>query len=182
MAKGKRAPSPPRTDAVNCHSRRGRRVQLSEDALLRALESGKDVDTIASANRCSPRTVARRIAAARALHGPGWGRPSDPEPPPAPKLPPIPTSGVPDWAGLVDAGRGVVWQGINGELSPDPKDRLRACEVAFRHADTLRSEDRGHEEVDHADLLARIEAATAPPEPNVSEGDLAPEGTGAPGA
>lgn len=161
---------------------------MSEETLRRALEAGTPLDAIADAFNVSRRTIQRRISAARTKYGAGFGVPLKAPAPPPTKPPPIPTSGVPDWSGLVEAARGVVWQGVQGELSPDPKDRLRACEVAFRHADTLRTEGRHDDEVDHAELLAKVERAIGEPpdpEPGMSEEDLAPKATiddGAPDA
>ena len=163
-----RAPRSPSGTAANCQSPRGRRVQLSEAALLSALEAGADVNTIAAANRCSPRTVARRIAAARAEHGHAWGRPLVPEPSPEPK--PLPPS-APPWGELTTKARALFNEVLEGRASATkllPHQIAVARSVLSIPPPAEATQDA---EADHAALLAQVQRATAPP----PELDLAPE-------
>ncbi len=155
------------------------RTVLSEELLRSALEAGADYGAIAAANGCSKRTIDRRVKAARDKHGQAWGRPLVPEPPPPP--PPVELGDEEaDGQAAVAEAMVLLRKALRGtKVQPE---QLAAVKIALAHADLLRAEGRTEEPTDHEHLLAKVAKATAPPEPPLSEEDLAPTGTFGDGA
>ncbi len=180
--------SPSESDAKTRNVGGRPRKKLADDVLRRALEAGADYDTIAKANECSARTVARRTKAARARYGEAWGKPlKAPEPPSEPDARPLPPT-APPWAVLTVKARALFDEVLEGRAVPS---KLLPHQITVARAiisSPPPAESGGNSNVDHAELLAKVEKATgAPPKrgPDLSEKDLAPEATidgGAPGA
>lgn len=103
-----RAPRTP--SGARAESKKGRPpIPLSEEELRRALEGGERTTQIAGRHGCSPSTIRRRVSAARAKHGQGWGVPS--APPALPAGAPRPAS----HAELVPEALGVLAAGMAGQ-------------------------------------------------------------------
>ena len=139
------------------------RTKLSEEAPRRALEGGATYETIAEANGCSKRTIVRRVAAARREHGQLWGKPLEPKTPaksPDPEPPKLldldPDEGDGDTA--VAEAIALLRQAVRGV--PVTPIQIAAAKATVGAAELIKSEGQSDDEVDHSDLLERMQQAT----------------------
>ncbi len=130
--------------------------------LLRSLEAGASHEQIAEAHGCSKRTVMRRIAEAREVHGKGWGKPIEPEPPPEP----VEVDPEIDGKRIVGAAMSLLDRLLQGrKVNPA---QVQGVRIALQFADTLvaASGGPGETEADRGQLMRQIEAVTRPASPS----------------